>query len=310
MNHKNKAFTLIELLVVIAIIAILAAILFPVFAQAKLAAKKASDLSNLKQIGTAVYMYSNDNDGYLPCYNWNEQYQLAYRLMPYVKNTQIWRNPASSGGVGVAQKKQLPGGPGGVIQYMTDPADPCMGVGATSAVGKANYYDDVYPMMDYQFTDTSMFNYVEVGHGTSCDWYPHVGSNIDSGAGAGDGAPGYGPQITFESTSQVVMLMDSPNTFADYPSNLAGFSNFWGGNFLGYFGGQNNAEYADTHAKAQPVAKLTPAVNGVFEGDNPGGSLSGIDYYCDPIDGASWRNDPNAGKCYSWWGTSEAAKGF
>ena len=73
MNHKNKAFTLIELLVVIAIIAILAAILFPVFAQAKLAAKKASDLSNLKQLGTATYMYTHDYDGFLPCNNWNEQ---------------------------------------------------------------------------------------------------------------------------------------------------------------------------------------------------------------------------------------------
>jgi len=53
----RKAFTLIELLVVIAIIAILAAILFPVFAQAKLAAKKASDLSNVKQIELAQLMY-------------------------------------------------------------------------------------------------------------------------------------------------------------------------------------------------------------------------------------------------------------
>ena len=52
--HKNRAFTLIELLVVIAIIAILAAILFPVFAQAKAAAKFTSALSNVKQFGTAA----------------------------------------------------------------------------------------------------------------------------------------------------------------------------------------------------------------------------------------------------------------
>jgi prepilin-type N-terminal cleavage/methylation domain-containing protein len=50
----KRAFTLIELLVVIAIIAILAAILFPVFAQAKEAAKRTQCLSNTKQTATAV----------------------------------------------------------------------------------------------------------------------------------------------------------------------------------------------------------------------------------------------------------------
>lgn len=59
---QRRAFTLIELLVVIAIIAILAAILFPVFAQAKEAAKKASCLSNTKQFAVAFLLYSGDND--------------------------------------------------------------------------------------------------------------------------------------------------------------------------------------------------------------------------------------------------------
>lgn len=63
---SKKAFTLIELLVVIAIIAILAAILFPVFAQAKLAAKKTKSLSNCKQLGTALQMYVADFDDVTP----------------------------------------------------------------------------------------------------------------------------------------------------------------------------------------------------------------------------------------------------
>jgi prepilin-type N-terminal cleavage/methylation domain-containing protein/prepilin-type processing-associated H-X9-DG protein len=61
-NSPKRAFTLIELLVVIAIIAILAAILFPVFAQAKEAAKKTTSVNNLKQIGLAWLMYAGDYD--------------------------------------------------------------------------------------------------------------------------------------------------------------------------------------------------------------------------------------------------------
>jgi len=62
----KRAFTLIELLVVIAIIAILAAILFPVFAQAKEAAKKTASLSNAKQTGTSTMIYIADSDDVFP----------------------------------------------------------------------------------------------------------------------------------------------------------------------------------------------------------------------------------------------------
>jgi len=89
-------FTLIELLVVIAIIAILAAILFPVFAQARETARKASCQSNLKQIGTAWMMYTQDNDE-ITCINtWNgggsvgQMNQIfGQRLQPYIKNYRV-----------------------------------------------------------------------------------------------------------------------------------------------------------------------------------------------------------------------------
>jgi prepilin-type N-terminal cleavage/methylation domain-containing protein len=70
--QKRSAFTLIELLVVIAIIAILAAILFPVFAQAKIAAKGAASLSNTKQSTLSLIMYQGDyDDTFAPSVAWN-----------------------------------------------------------------------------------------------------------------------------------------------------------------------------------------------------------------------------------------------
>lgn len=130
----KKAFTLIELLVVIAIIAILAAILFPVFAQAKLAAKKTQDLSNIKQLGTASIMYAGDYDDVMYAHRFNcnyeggssaadvckeyldgngnvlpsaqgltangntdalKRYYWIYMLQPYAKNFGLFKNPAN-----------------------------------------------------------------------------------------------------------------------------------------------------------------------------------------------------------------------
>jgi len=94
-----KGFTLIELLVVIAIIAILAAILFPVFAQAREKARQTTCLSNLKNMGTAIIMYTDDYDETYPYGSMDmgngTWYTWLQILTPYVKNEKIWFCPSS-----------------------------------------------------------------------------------------------------------------------------------------------------------------------------------------------------------------------
>jgi prepilin-type N-terminal cleavage/methylation domain-containing protein len=85
---RRPGFTLIELLVVIAIIAILAAILFPVFAQAKESARKTACTSNLKQVGLAFTLYTQDYDECFPwaASNLGSSTTTWYDLVePYVK---------------------------------------------------------------------------------------------------------------------------------------------------------------------------------------------------------------------------------
>jgi prepilin-type N-terminal cleavage/methylation domain-containing protein/prepilin-type processing-associated H-X9-DG protein len=89
-QHVRRGFTLIELLVVIAIIAILAAILFPVFAKAREAARQSSCLSNTKQLGTATGMYVQDYDGIAFSSPWGGQGLPWWDLItPYTKNRGI-----------------------------------------------------------------------------------------------------------------------------------------------------------------------------------------------------------------------------
>ncbi|MHB1457542.1 MAG: type II secretion system protein [Armatimonadota bacterium] len=125
MLRKQRGFTLIELLVVIAIIAILAAILFPVFAKAREAARSTSCISNLKQIGTAFQLYLQEWDDRVPTsdmpYIWwaagdqqgdyytghqpllNDTYVAAAKinsikqqLSTFLKSETLWKCPSDS----------------------------------------------------------------------------------------------------------------------------------------------------------------------------------------------------------------------
>ena len=111
MHTRRKGFTLIELLVVVAIIIILAGILYPVFAATRRAAYNSVCLSNLKQIGLAVQMYTQDYDECFPAAcsqddrvtgraqpRWPIPTPYLWEVAaPYVKNAAVWRCPADRG---------------------------------------------------------------------------------------------------------------------------------------------------------------------------------------------------------------------
>jgi prepilin-type processing-associated H-X9-DG protein/prepilin-type N-terminal cleavage/methylation domain-containing protein len=98
-SARRSGFTLIEILIVIAIIALLAAILFPVFARVRENARRTSCASNLKQIGTAVQMYIQDNDEHLPTAGSDSSTggDIVGILTPYTKQQYgqgIWKCPS------------------------------------------------------------------------------------------------------------------------------------------------------------------------------------------------------------------------
>ena len=167
---NRKAFTLIELLVVIAIIAILAAILFPVFAQAKLAAKKTACVSNQKQATLGAIMYAGDSDDMFPLAEYGDDYSAATphitwttTVYPYVKNGDQLVDPVAGNKVST--------GKAGVF---VDPAAPVVN---QTAVGQEGYYFGVNRLIctaDYNGGET---------------WFNNAGQVLPSLTSTGIDAP-------------------------------------------------------------------------------------------------------------------------
>lgn len=99
-TSRQSAFTLVEILIVLVIIAQLAAILLPTLSRVRETARRASCASNLRQMGFAITLYSQDNDDYLPHksterLSFTQSCAWADRVLPYTKDSTVFVCPST-----------------------------------------------------------------------------------------------------------------------------------------------------------------------------------------------------------------------
>ncbi|MBN9501035.1 MAG: prepilin-type N-terminal cleavage/methylation domain-containing protein [Armatimonadetes bacterium] len=193
--RRRGAFTLIELLVVIAIIAILAAILFPVFAQAKRAAKQSVTLSNIKQVALGARMYAGDYDDtgamtvqaimvpggpWLPQDTWVAHLQMIY---PYTKNAAIhWHGMSPKPSKSASFQEQYTAVNPAVSETWGTWTQ--LTTIAPNAVGTNGWNGDIYPRRESDYVDpAALVMYAPIDTGASgmgaLDWNPYYETCVD-----------------------------------------------------------------------------------------------------------------------------------
>ena len=270
----QKAFTLIELLVVIAIIAILAAILFPVFAQAKAAAKKTACLSNVKQQATASLLYVNDYDDQFPMSVYDENrpvfglhqpgdkiFSVYDSVLPYSRNKDIFICPGDT--VKIKWKLILLASGGLVSSNNLEFASyaPNFAVFTDPAIAS-------YPPFSMSVPTTNATSFADPAGTTlfyDANFAPQTTVNKDF-ARLGYATPTPGTSL--------YMYYAVPTPF--------GIGNFPG---TGRHNGQININFADGHAKGyKENAKLPGTSTNANAGFYPADPASGIPTYRLPMD--------------------------
>jgi prepilin-type N-terminal cleavage/methylation domain-containing protein len=302
LSSIRKGFTLIELLVVIAIIAILAAILFPVFAQAKQAAKKTQAISNFKQAGTAVAMYTTDFDGGYMLSNSGSIGGIGWgygppdtvpgqQMTPYIKNTQINIDPMDPW-----QSEN---------QRISDQCTAIMGCTLATATPEQRAYAlAVRSNIGYNYAFFSPWIYR-----WKTDGYVGSGSTTESevtspantlmwGTSIWDRVPGGGPTGGGNWVIETPCWQDQDGNYVrplkqyadddilwSYPGGWSSSGNSWlvygglwpfynqkslSGIAPGLVDGHVVSGYADTHVKSKPVNQLTEGCSAYGQTDRKG----------------------------------------
>ncbi|AIE84721.1 prepilin-type N-terminal cleavage/methylation domain-containing protein [Fimbriimonas ginsengisoli] len=278
-SSKRRAFTLIELLVVIAIIAILAAILFPVFAQAKAAAKRVSDMSNVKNITLGFHIYSGDTDDCAPpmwqVQDWGrpryEQRIWKDSVLPYIKNGGRYPQPGE-----LPYKDK---GDGGIFQspLFTDGAWASNNLPSGSFGDATTRFPRAYVVNNSAGVNEGMGS--TEGDG-SVHWYTEQRTfwpKVEPINGTVQNQGGSGSMTSLEKPADTILLTTTrapwPNAkFIEVAFECTQYGDGWGGTGMacmrGVGNGMINFGFFDGHAKA--VKAKQAVANDYFDVFKPG----------------------------------------